>query len=286
VVAGRGALRERSRPLESGDRLLVCGLLNTLVILKSGFGRCDLWHMDAAFLVLLAAFLLPLPAPILGRTQGERRVAFAAVAASSLTYLVGIAPTGSHYAAGYVRGLVDVVSGTEPAPASGTTRSRCLEFERTHPRPHLVALGAFLAREDLASRPVFFFSGAWHLGPFVGVCRTDYPLDDLMYSEDLRPSEAYLRQHPDALVVLRREDYERLFAGRESAVSAAKYWQTLTATKRLGRWLSTPHYDAKPGEERLKNREQDERVGHFIRARYELLEAFEDYLVLRPMGAR
>jgi len=286
MVAGRGVLRERGRSLESGDRLLACGLLNTLVVLRSGFGRCDLWHMDAAFLVLLVAFLLPLPTLTFGRTRGEGRVAFASVVVSSLTCLVGIAPTGSQYAAGYVRGLVDVVSGTEPRPASGTTRSHCLEFERTHPRPQLVALGRLLAREDLASRPVFFFSGAWHLGPFLGVCRTDYPLDDLMYSEDLRPSEAYLRQHPDALVVLRREDYERLFERREPAVSAAKYWQTLTATKRLGRWLSTPHYDAKPGEELLKNREQDERVGTFIRSRYELFEAFEDYLVLRPKEAR
>jgi hypothetical protein len=282
IIAGRGALQERGRALESGDRLLVCGLLNTLVVLKSGLGRCDLWHMDAAFLVLLVAFLLPLPAPILGRSRGEHRIACALVVVSSLTYLIGIAPTGSHYAAGYVRGSLDVVSGTEPTPAGGSTRSHCLEFERTHPRPQVVALGEFLAREDLARRPVFFFGGTWHLGPFLGVCRTDYPLDDLMYSEDLRPSEAYLRQHPEALVVLKREDYERLFEGSAPAVSAAQYWQTLTATKRLGRWLSTPHYDAKPGEELLKSREEDERVGRFIHSRYELFEEFEDYLLLRP----
>jgi hypothetical protein len=282
MAVGRGAIRERGRALEGGDRLLVAGLANALVVLKSGFGRCDLWHMDAAFLVLLCAFLLPLPAPILARSAGERRVALALVAASSLTYWIGIAPTASHYAAGYARGALDVLSGSDPPPAGAATRARCLEFERTHPRPELVALGSVLAREDLARRPVFFFAGTWHLGPFLGVCRGDYPLDDLMYSEDQRPSAAYLRAHPDALVVMQRADYERLFEGRESALSAATYWQGLSATKRLGRWLSTPHYDAKPGEERLKAREQDERVGHSIRARYEALEAFGDYLLLRP----
>jgi len=286
IAAGRGLLRERTRTLESGDRLLMCGLLNTLVILKSGLGRCDLWHMDAAFLVLLFAFLLPLPTVILGPRRGERRVAFALVVVSSLTYLVGIAPTGSAYASGYAKGLADTIAGRAIVPTSGSTRTLCLEFERSHPRPHLVALGRFLAREDLASRPVFFFSGTWHLGPFLGVCRTDYPLDDLMYSEDQRPSEAYLRAHPDALVVIAIEDHERLYEQTESAASAANYWQKLSATKRLGRWLSTPHYDAKPGEERLKNREQDKRVGNYIHSRYELLEAFEDYLVLRPKGAQ
>lgn len=285
VALGRGFFRARGRELLAGDRLLVCGVLYAFVVLKSGFGRCDHWHMDAAFLVLIVAFLVRLPVAALAFDRAERAGSARFLAAVVITYLVGIAPDGSHYAAGYVKGARDVLTGTAPDPVDSHARTPSLEVERTHPRSGILAMGNLLARPDLADRPVFFHAGTWHLGPFVGVLRPDYPLDDLMYSADMRPREAYLRDNQDALVVIDRFDHARLFEGRTLPDAPELYWEDLSFTKRLCGWLATPHYLAKPGEERLKNRLNDERVGFYIRDHYEVLEDWGDYLVLAPTEA-
>lgn len=285
MAMGRGLLQPRSQPLATGDRMLAVALGYAIVVLKSGLNRCDLWHLDAAFLVLIFAFLIPLPTALFRLHGGEPRIAFALVVACSLTYVIGIAPTGSHYAIRYLKGFVDVVATRESEPRDVATRTVCLELERSEPRPHLVAMARLLARDDLASRPVYFYCRAWHLAPFVGVCPIGYGLDDLLYSEDQRPAAEELRAHPDALVVTRRDDYERLYGGKDAASSPPTREPDLTAMQEIGRWLATAHYDSKPLEEWVKCREHDRRIGVVIRSRYQMLGEFKDYIVLQPAPA-
>lgn len=279
VAVGSGLLRGRgTRPLQSGDRLLLAGLLYALIVLKSGMNRCDHWHLGAPFLVLFFAFLLPLPSSCLTLREGQRRLGVALIAVASLTYLLGIAPTGSLYAESYLRGAWDVIRGRELEPPQ-PMRTSSIEFERSEPRPDFVALGRYLADPARSERPVFLYGRAWQLGPRLGVCREDYALDDLMYTEITRPGRLYLEAHPDALVVMRRDAYERLYG---STTDAGEHWLELTPAKQLARWLSTVHYESTDTEARLQNRARDADTGAWIRDHYEVDREFEWLVVLRP----
>jgi hypothetical protein len=240
--------------------------------------RCDHWHLNAPFLVLFLAFLLPLPSSLLVLGRGRRRLGLGLLAVASLTYLLGIAPSGSLYAERYLRGMRDVLSG-RALPPREAFRTPSLEFERSEPRAELVALGRYLSAPERRDLPVYFYGRAWQLGPVVGVCREDYALDDLMYTERTRPGRLHLEAHPDALVVLRRDAYERLYG---EAADAGVDWLELTPAKQLARWLSTVHYESTAAEARIQNRVRDADTGAWIRERYEVALELEWWLVLRP----
>ncbi|MGH0028748.1 MAG: hypothetical protein ACQGVC_03085 [Myxococcota bacterium] len=278
VTVGSGLLRRSDRPLASGDRLLLAGLLYALVVLKSGMNRCDHWHLNAPFLVLFLTFLLPLPANLWALSGGARRLGFALVCVASATYLLGIAPTGSLYAERWVRGAVDVLTGRE-RPAPVPTRTTAFEFERSEPREDFVAIGRFLAEPERAGLPVYFYGRAWQVAPMVGVCREDYALDDLMYTERARPPRVWLEENPDALIVLRRDAWDRLYG---DAADAGVDWLDLTPAKQLARWLSTVHYESSATEAELQNRARDGDTGAWIRPRYRVAREFQWFLVLEP----
>lgn len=278
MAVGSGLLRRGTPALRSGDRLLLTGLLYALIVLKSGMNRCDHWHLNAPFLVLFFAFLLPLPSSCLTLGERQRRLGVGLVAVASLTYLLGIAPSGSLYAERYLRGAWDAVRGRE-LPPPGPSRTLAFEFERSEPRPDFVALAAHLADPARREHPVYFYGRAWQVGPMIGVCREDYALDDLMYTERSRPGRLYLEAHPDAWVVMRRDAYERLYGDR---ADAGENWLEWTVAKRLARWLSTVHYESAATEAGLQNRARDRDTGAWIRERYEPALSLEGFVVLRP----
>jgi hypothetical protein len=281
MTLGRGWRPRSGRRLESGDRLLLGGVCFALVALRSGFTRSDVWHLNPGFLPLLLAFLLPLPAAVMALSPAARRLAFGLAIVASATVLVGIAPTGSLYATSYVRGFMDTVV-AEPRPIrEGATRSRAIERERSHPRTEFVALGRYLAEPQRVNQPVLFYGRAWNIPVRVGVCPADYKLDDLLYSEFRQPEAVYLRAHPDALVVMRGDDYRRLYGLIDPDTPHSS--TVLTPVKQLGRWLSTVHYDAAETEARLQDETRARLTGAYIRSRYAATAGFGDYVVLAPL---
>ena len=193
--------------------------------------------------------------------------------------LVGNAPMGSRYAVGYVDGLIDTLTAVPRGTDDGTTRVRSIEFERTHPRADLVALGRYLAAPGRSHQPVLFYGRAWDISPRVGVRPEDYKMDDLLYTEFSQPDSNYLRKHKDALVVIQSPDYQRLY-GLDPNTPRTSI--ELTPVKQLGRWLSTPHYDSLDTEARLLDETRDRLTGAYVRSNYVFAARFDEYVVLAP----
>ena len=276
---GRGLIPKHSGDMLIGDRLLLGAVLFAIVMLKSGLTRSDLWHLNAGFLTLLIAFLLPLPSMAMAVVATHRKLANGLVIVASVTYLVGIAPTGSLYASSYLSGLTDTLMNRSTIIAV-ETRGSSIEFERTEPREDLVALGQYLGSTERSDRPVLFYGQAWVTAPLVGVCSQDYKLDDLMYSEFRRPEADFLEQNPDALIVLRTGDYENLYSLKEANTPVTD--RKLTPTKQLGRWLSTVHYDAADMQNRLHQAARARLTGKSLPMTHKHTAQFGDYIILEP----
>lgn len=276
---GKGLFPRQQNDFLAGDRLLLGAVLYAIVMLKSGLTRSDLWHLNAGFLTLLIAFLLPLRANAMAVKGKARKVVNALVIITSVTYLIGIAPTGSLYAKSYVQGFIDIVS-NRSAGEEIRTRTTSIEFERTEPEEQFVNLGRYLAESERADRPVLFYGQAWAIQSRVGVCAEDYKLDDLMYSEFRRPESVFLEKNPDALVVIRNNDYEYLF--EPANASAVVEEMVLTPTKRLGRVLSTVHYDAASIQDRLHREARARLTGAHLATTHKRVMQFGEYIVLEP----
>lgn len=280
---GKGWRSGPGRQLVSGDRLLLGAVLFALVALRSGLTRADLWHLNPGFLPLVLAVLLRLPMNAFRLTTGQYRGAFALAAAASVTMLVGNAPMGSRYAMGYLDGLIDTLTAAPRGTDDGGTRVQSIEFERTHPRADLVALGRYLGAPDRSHQPVLFYGRAWDISPRVGVRPEDYKMDDLLYTEFSQPDSDYLRAHSDALVVIQAPDYQRLYGMVDPDTPRTS--ADLTPVKQLGRWLSTPHYDSLETEARLLDETRDRLTGAYVRSNYVFAARFDEYVVLAPKAA-
>lgn len=259
VIAG--ATLGSGRGVEPGSRLLVGAVVFTLVALKSGLTRADLWHLEPPFLPLLLTFLLPWSASAVLPHPATRTLARSLIAIAAVTFVAGIAPMASLHAVSLTRGVRDAVGGRPLRPPLGDD---------------LHALAAFLTDPD--DRPVLFYGRAWALSSRLGVCPAHYKLDDLMYSEFLRPEAEYLASHPETRVVIRRDEFAALAGGGDGREPGRL---ALTPMKRIGRWLSTVHYDAADTEARLQNEARRRLTGDYLQRTYEPAAAFGEYLVLK-----
>lgn len=275
-ILGR-RLAARQEP-DANSRLLLAAVLFTLVTLKSGLTRADLWHLDPDFLPLLFVFLLPFSANALLPDRTPRRFAFGLVGVAAVTFVVGVAPMLSLHAVSYVRGLGDTLAGRPLRAESRGAPGRGFERERSHPDADVLALGEYLRSTGNRDRPVLFYGRAWALSARIGVCPAHYKLDDLMYTEFGRREAVYLEAHPDVRVVMHRDEFERLYGPGDATPPHSRL--VLTPTKQLARWLSTVHYDSAETEARLQNEARGRLTGDYVRAAYEPVASFGAYLVL------
>jgi hypothetical protein len=283
VVVARGISKIRNSPIEAGDLLLFCGSIYALAGLKAGLNRVDVWHLTPVSLVLIAAFVLPRPKVLFAYSRRVQRMAVSLVLILAATYLIGLLPIGSFYAQGWLNGLRDSI--TLPAAGAaqeGKTRAPTIETERSHPRIEILRLGAYLAEPSRSDRPVVFYGDTWNLGMLVGVPRTTFLNDDFLYSDERGGNvRDYLQQREDALVVMGRPVYERLFGlsdPRELPELARRYKPSIT--KSIASWLSTVEYAGVESEYPIKEQRWKRTVGGYVRAQYEVVAEFGDYVVL------
>lgn len=284
VIAGRGLGRGRDVSLASGDRLFVAAVVWALIGLKSGLNRADMWHLAPPLQALVFAFLLPWPRRRVVVSRGERRAALALMGIMAVTYLAALAPSGSYLAQGWMGGARDGWSGESPPASPAVTRAPSLEIERTHPSPHILALGGFLAEPARHHRRVLLFGRLWGLDKQIGVTKSTYPTDDFLLSDDSGVALVNeLRADPEMLVVIERDVWDALQAPGETEVALV---YPPSATKRILAWLSTIHFSAAEVENRQKNLRWRRTVGVFLAAHCAETATFGDLVVLERADAR
>ena len=267
VILGRDGGRSRDQTPGAGDRFFVAALLFFLVVIQSGLNRCDLWHLNAAFLPLILAWLLPLPTAIFGLGGWARRTAKLVIMVAALTYLAGLLPSGSYVVRGWFAGLEDTVSaGTENDHRDVVTRGHALELERAHPDPDVVGLAVYLGSPERRDRPVYFYGNRWSLGKQIGVAKRDFLNDDFIYDEIRgRQLAKKISSDIDSLVVMHEIDYDRLF-GELPIDSIPEYelFHPPSTAKRVLGFLSSVHWRELRTEMRMKNARWRRTVGEML----------------------
>lgn len=282
IAIGSGMWRVRDHTASAGDRLLLGGWIFALVTLRSGLTRADVWHLTPVFLLVIAALVLPLPKSLFPVGRRARRLAILLLAIAALTRLVGLAPTGAFVAAGWANGAQDVLTGLPPAGARQelSTRATSVLEERSHASPGLVAMAEHLAAPDRRDRPVFFYLDRWWLGIHLGIPKTDYSSDDFMYSEGVSSSREFLARRPDALVVMDRQVYRKLYDLPGATMPSLGLVEQPSRVKEVASWLSSVHFRGVEVESELKFRLWKERVGDYIRDHYGRSTSFNGNVVL------
>jgi hypothetical protein len=280
AVACAGAKRALAIELAEGDRLLIGGIAFALVSFKIAFQRADIWHMGPPFLAL--AFLVLTRPQVAAFTFDTRirQAGMALVALMALSNLIGMAPTASQHAVGWLNGARDVLSGRSangPIAARTTSTKR----ERTHVDVDILALAAWLAAPAQRERPVLFYGDLWWLNHRTGVCPVGYLNYDLMYANARRPIAAVAAAHRNVLVVLSEEQYAVLFEG---AIPEARE-PDLTAAKRLALVTSTVHYTQTPLEHVLKIELWRRNLGASLVGDFGEAARFGPYVVIARGGA-
>ncbi|MEP6572546.1 MAG: hypothetical protein ABJD11_07610 [Gemmatimonadota bacterium] len=287
VLIGRSLAQPLRNPSDVGDRLLVGAFVYALVGLKSGLNRCDLWHLDPAFIPLIASLLLPLQRALVPDSRTLRRLIMALVMIAALSYTVGQAPLGSFYLRGLARGARDVLSGRRrDVTAAVPARAASIGPERTHPNPEALHLQAYLADSARRQWPVFFYSDMWALGPQIGVYKTDHLNDNFIYSDARgRALRTWLEERPSAVVVIDSLAYQRLY-GLAPILPPERSRDYLRPTrmKSIVSWLASVHYRGAAIEYQLRERRWSEAVGDYVRARFHPIASFGNMVVLGRAG--
>ena len=281
ILVGWGvAKRERVQPI-SGDLLLLGGFVYTLIVLRSGLNRADMWHIGSAVLCLVFAFTLPRPRAVFSDAAPVQKLAGALVFVLVCTYAVALLPSLSFVAQGWVAGLSDSIRRPVLPSAGVVTRAPNVELERAHPDAELLRAGAYLAESDKRNKPVFFYGEAWGLDKRLGVYKTAYVTDDVLLSDDAGLSTRNQLEHqPDTLVVIDREAYTRLFGIDRTNALTETAWYGDTRIKIIAGWLSTVHFAAAPVERRARENRWERTIGSYLRTHYQNVAEFGDIVVL------
>jgi hypothetical protein len=281
VLAPGLAVRSRV-PATPGDRMLAGGAAYAIVAMKSGLNRADMWHIAAPLLPLILGLLLPWPRARFPIGPRAMKLANAAIAVFTLTYLLALLPTGSLMMKGLARGAADLASGRSvPDGERVALRSTSIEYERSEPRPDILATGALLATPELRDRPVFLYGNAWDMDKRLGVHRIGYPTDDFLLSDDAGLDvRALLEARPETLVVVRARPYRRLLEGLTRGDLA---FETLLPDTPMSRFLSvvsTIHYEGAQLEYEQKERRWARTVGDWMVRRATKVAEQGDLVVL------
>ncbi|HEY2804484.1 MAG TPA: hypothetical protein VGI92_01375, partial [Gemmatimonadales bacterium] len=281
LVTLGGLLARRREPLSWGDGFFVCMTVATLLALKSGLNRSDVWHLDGALFFLTLPFLAGLPMNLASWSRPTRRLAATLVGIVAVTCAIGNAPSAAYMAEGWMAGLRETFAAAPPAPARFPTAAPMIEYERSQPRSDVLALSAYLAQPDHWGHPVLFYGALWGLGEMVGVYKRDHLNDDFIYANERGRAVAdWLLAQSDPLVVIDREWYDRLYApAGADTVSRAIPFRT-SAVKSAGEWLASVHYRGLVTERRLTELRWRRTVGLAVRGAFTAQQRFGRFVVL------
>ena len=255
----------------AGDRMLIAGIAYAFIIFKTGLNRSDFWHLDAVIIPLLFAFLLPLPRNVFRIPAGGQRLAQGLITVAAITYLIGSLPSGSFYFQGYINGMKNTlapesVRTTEPFK---TAAPSLLWESGREPDPDILAMTRFLAEDSNFGKPVLFYLETWGLDKLIGVYRTEYQVDDLVFSDEAGfRIRDYLEENPDAFVLIRRPSYERLFGLRDPADFSDYQWMQGSTTKRVAAVTSSVHYSGVIAERKALEARMNRTVGPYIKEHF------------------
>jgi len=282
VIAGRG-IAHRLELSEWGDRFFLTAVLATFLALKSGLNRSDVWHLDGAFFAVCVAFLLPLPRRVMRWSSSTQNIATTLAGVVSVTHLLGNAPTAAYIAEGWVKGFRDARAGLVTTTACAAQAvAPCIENEKSHPREALVAVGAYLAEPAQRGQRVLLYGELWGAGQRMGVYKRDHLNDDFIY-DDARGIAVgeWINEPADALVVMAKPWYERLYAPPGADTIGAKAPFTPSIVKTAGEYLASVHYRGVVVERPLAELRWRRTVGVRVRERFALDRTFGDLVVLR-----
>ncbi|MCC6989092.1 MAG: hypothetical protein IT181_08855, partial [Acidobacteria bacterium] len=261
-------------------RWFLAALVATIVQLKSGLNRADVWHLCGGVLPLAAAFALPLPRTLVRWTPAEGRAVVVGLALLGATNLIGQAPLASYA----LRGWVDGWSAPRVAAAAPIdTEAPAIEPARAYPHPPLVDLARYFADPARRGQAVYFYGTLWGIGPRIGVPKRDPNNDNFLYSDE---RGARVGRWLDAAqvpwVVMTAEAEARLFA-RDGANPLAEFERRVepSLVKTFGAWTSSVHFTALEVEMPLQDARWRRVVGETIRRAYTRETVIGEYVVLR-----
>ena len=281
AVTARGlAARTGSAYAAWGDRWFLAALVATIVQLKSGLNRADVWHLCGGVLPLAAAFALPLPRTIVRWTPAEGRAVVVGLALLGATNLIGQAPLASYALRGWLAGWS---APRVAAAAPIATEAPAIEPVRAYPHPPLVDLARYFAEPGRRGQAVYFYGTLWGIGPRIGVPKRDPNNDDFLYSDERGARVGrWLDDARVPYVVMTAEAEARLFA-RDGADPLAEFARRVepSLVKTIGAWTSSVHFTALEIEMPLQDARWRRVVGETIRRAYTREAVIGEYVVLR-----
>ena len=288
IIVGRGLGKTVKSQIESGDLLLFGGLAYALVGLKSGLNRADVWHLASPMMVLIFAFVLPVPKKLFAYSYRVHILSMFLIIIMAVTYFLALFPTGSFYANGLVRGFLDsIMLKNSERNKDIITRAPTIELERSYPSTYILELAEYLAAPERITRPVLFYSRLWGLDKMLGVYKTTYPTDDFLLSDqDGYQVRDFLKKREDTLVIMDSQIYRNIFDVMDYSQNEElmkKYMDRRhrnTPMKNVLKWLSTIHYSNLEIENREKEKRWERTVGYYIRSHYHKIEEFNNLVVL------
>jgi hypothetical protein len=283
AIAGQGLARMKNFQAYTGDYLILVGLVFALLGLKSGLNRSDLWHLNAPFMVLVLAFILPLSRNIFTFPRSVQIITASLIVIIIMTYAAGLLPEGSFIAKGYVRGLRDVVLGQDAIkPEPIKTRAPSLLFERSDQPPDVLELVKYISAPSRLNSPVFPYGRLWYYDKLIGFYKTTYPTDELLLSDQAGYAvRASLINQPGTIVIMRKADYEYLFGITSYQQFAQKtHAYEPSEVKNILSWLSSIHYRESEIEALERAKRWERTIGTYVSSEYHLAAQFGDFMVL------
>ena len=173
-----------------------------------------------------------------------------------------------------------------PTPARPRAEAPCIENERSHSSADIGAIGAWLAEPAQRGRRVLLYGELWGLGQHLGVYKRDHLNDDFIYGDARGVAVgAWIAEQPDAIVVIAKDWYERLYApaGADTIGARAPFDPSLIKT--VGEWLASVHYRGVAVERPLAELRWRRTVGVPVRRHFSLERTAGSLVVLTRRSA-